>query len=51
MAGLAQAISALLYLLIGFIVYSAKPDGIAQKLFFGLGVFTVLGAANILFPI
>ena len=49
-AGLAQAISALLYLLIGFIVYSAKPDGIAQQLFFGLGVFTVLAAANILFP-
>ncbi len=47
---LAQAISAMLYLLIGFIVYSAKPDGIAQKLFFGLGVFTVLAAANILFP-
>lgn len=47
---LAQAISALIYLLIGFIVYSAKPDGLAQKLFFGLGVFTVLASANILFP-
>jgi sigma-B regulation protein RsbU (phosphoserine phosphatase) len=47
---LAQAISALLYLLIGFIVYSAKPDGLAQKLFFGLGVFSVLATANILFP-
>lgn len=47
---LSQAISALLYLLIGFIVYSAKPDGLAQKLFFALGVFVVLAAANVLFP-
>ena len=47
---LAQSISALLYLLIGFIVYSAKPDGLAQKLFFALGVFVVLAAANVLFP-
>jgi sigma-B regulation protein RsbU (phosphoserine phosphatase) len=47
---LAAAISGLIYLLIGFIVYSAKPDGLAQKLFFGLGVFAVLSAANVLFP-
>ncbi len=47
---LAGAISGLLFLLIGFIVYSAKPDGLAQKLFFSLGVFAVLSAANVLFP-
>ena len=47
---LASAISGLLFLLIGFIVYSAKPDGLAQKLFFSLGVFAVLSAANVLFP-
>jgi serine phosphatase RsbU (regulator of sigma subunit) len=47
---LAAAISGLIYLLIGFIVYSAKPDGLAQKLFFALGVFAVLSAANVLFP-
>ncbi len=47
---LAAAISGLIFLLIGFIVYSAKPDGVAQKLFFGLGIFSVLTAANILFP-
>ena len=40
----------MLFLLIGFIVYSAKPDGLAQKLFFSLGVFAVLSAANVLFP-
>lgn len=47
---LANAISGLIYLLIGFIVYSAKPEGLAQKLFFSLGVFTVLASANVLFP-
>ncbi|MDP2363719.1 MAG: PDZ domain-containing protein, partial [Ignavibacteria bacterium] len=47
---LAAAISGLIFLLIGFIVYSAKPDGLAQKLFFALGVFAVLSAANVLFP-
>lgn len=48
---LASAISALLYLLIGFLVYSAKPDGLSQKLFFILGVLGVLSAAQILFPL
>jgi serine phosphatase RsbU (regulator of sigma subunit)/MFS family permease len=47
---LASALSGLLFLLIGFIVYSAKPDGLAQKLFFSLGVVAVLSAANVLFP-
>jgi serine phosphatase RsbU (regulator of sigma subunit) len=48
---LAQCISALLYLIIGFIVYSAKPDGLAQRLFYAIGVFTVLSAAVVLFPL
>ncbi len=39
---LAAAISGLLYLLIGFLVYTAKPDGLAQKLFFAIGVLGVL---------
>ena len=47
---LASAISGLLFLLIGFIVYSAKPDGLSQKLFFSLGVLSVLASARILFP-
>ena len=47
---LATAISGLIYLLIGFMVYSAKPEGLAQKLFFSLGVFAVLSATNVLFP-
>ena len=33
---LAAAISGFIFLLIGFIVYSAKPDGLAQKLFFAI---------------
>ncbi|HCY76322.1 MAG TPA: hypothetical protein DHV28_10405 [Ignavibacteriales bacterium] len=49
-ASLAAAISGLLFLLIGFIVYTAKPDGLAQKLFYALGVFSVITAANVLFP-
>jgi phosphoserine phosphatase RsbU/P len=47
---LASAISGLIFLLIGFIVYSAKPDGLAQKLFFIIGILSVLAAANVLFP-
>ncbi len=47
---LAQSISALIWLLIGYIVYSAKPDGLAQKLFYSLGVFTVLSSIGVLFP-
>ena len=38
---LAQSISALFWILIAFIVYTAKPGGLAQKLFYSLGVFIV----------
>lgn len=48
---LAAAISGLLYLLIGFLVYSANPDGLAQKLFFSIGILGVLSATHILFPL
>ncbi len=48
---LAAAISALIFLLIGFIVYSAKPDGLAQRIFYAIGIFTVLAAAVVLFPL
>ncbi len=47
---LAQSISALIWLLIGYIVYTAKPDGLPQKLFYALGVFIVLSTIGILFP-
>ncbi|MDY0084258.1 MAG: SpoIIE family protein phosphatase, partial [Ignavibacteriaceae bacterium] len=47
---LASEISALIFLLIGFIVYSAKPDGLSHKLFFALGITSVLSAANVLVP-
>lgn len=43
-------ISALIWLIIGFIVYSAKPDGKQQKLFFMLGVFYVLTTLYNFFP-
>lgn len=42
---LTESISGLIFLLIGFIVYSAKPDGLAQKLFFAVGITSVLSAA------
>jgi serine phosphatase RsbU (regulator of sigma subunit) len=48
---LAAAISALIFLLIGFIVYSAKPDGLAQRIFYAIGIFTVLASAVVLFPL
>lgn len=48
---LAAAISGLLYLLIGFLVYTAKPDGLAQKLFFAIGILGVLSAIHVFFPL
>lgn len=43
-------ISALFWLIIGFLVYSAKPSGKQQKLFFLLGVFFVLSTLFNFFP-
>ncbi len=47
---LATSISALIYLLIGFIVLSAKPDGLSQRLFYAMGVLTVFIASTALVP-
>ncbi|MFN3872072.1 MAG: SpoIIE family protein phosphatase [Ignavibacterium sp.] len=43
-------LSSLIWLIIGFIVFSAKPDGKQQKLFFMLGVFYVLSTFFNVFP-
>ncbi|MEE9450326.1 MAG: SpoIIE family protein phosphatase [Ignavibacteriaceae bacterium] len=48
---LANSLSALFWMLIGFIVFTAKPDGHSQKLFYAIGVLAVLCALNVLFPI
>jgi serine phosphatase RsbU (regulator of sigma subunit) len=47
---LAQSLSALFWMLIGFIVLSAKPDGKVQKIFFSLAVLSVLASLTILLP-
>ena len=47
---LAQIISSLIWLIIGFIVYSAKPDGLAHRLFFLIGILSVLSLTNYFFP-
>ena len=47
---IAQSLSAIIWILIGFIVLSAKPDGHPQKLFFALGVFIALSSLNTLLP-
>lgn len=47
---LALSISSLIYLLIGFIVLSAKPDGLSQRLFYALGVLSVFTAMQALVP-
>lgn len=47
---LAGTISALIYLLIGFIVLSAKPDGLSQRLFYALGVLSVFVSTSALVP-
>ncbi|MBT8383110.1 MAG: SpoIIE family protein phosphatase, partial [Ignavibacteria bacterium] len=45
---LASSLSALFWILIGFIVLSAKPDGRIHKLFYFIGVLTVLAAMHTL---
>jgi sigma-B regulation protein RsbU (phosphoserine phosphatase) len=47
---LAASLSALFWMIIGFIVLSAKPDGRIHKLFYILGVLGVLSSLNILLP-
>lgn len=47
---LSGSISALIYLLIGFIVLSAKPDGLSQRLFYALGVLAVFVSTTALIP-
>lgn len=48
---LASSLSALFWMLIGFIVLSAKPEGRPHKLFYIIGVFTVFSSMNVLFPL
>ena len=45
---LANSLSALFWMLIGFIVLTAKPDGRIQKLFYAIGAFAVLASMNVL---
>jgi len=47
---LANAMSALFWMLIGFIVLSSKPDGKIHRLFYLIGVFAVLSSLHVLFP-
>ena len=47
---LATSVSALIYLLIGFIVLSAKPDGLSQRLFYALGILSVFIATSVFVP-
>ena len=47
---LASAMSGLFWMLIGFIVLSAKPDGRIHRLFYLIGVFAVLSSLHVLFP-
>ncbi len=48
---LANAILALMQMLIGFIVLMAKPDGRVQKLFYGIGVASVLTSMQLFVPV
>jgi len=47
---LASSISALFWILIGFTVLSAKPDGKVQKIFYTLAVLIVLTSMTVLIP-
>ncbi len=48
---LANAILALFWMLIGFIVLMSKPDGRVQKLFYAIGVGVVFFTSNLFLPI
>jgi serine phosphatase RsbU (regulator of sigma subunit)/MFS family permease len=47
---LASSLSALFWILIGFIVLSAKPDGKVQKIFYSLAVLNVFSSMAVLIP-
>lgn len=47
---LAQVLSSIILLLIGLVVYSAKPEGAAQRLFFTFTLLSALPNINLLFP-
>ncbi len=45
---LAQCLLSLIWMVIGFIVLMAKPDGVVQKLFYGIGAALVLFSTQII---
>ena len=45
---LAQNLLALIWMLIGFVVLMAKPDGTVQKLFYGIGAASVLVGTQVI---
>jgi sigma-B regulation protein RsbU (phosphoserine phosphatase) len=47
---LAFCLLGLIWVIIGFIVLRAKPDGIIQKLFYGIGAAFILVKTNVLLP-
>ncbi len=47
---LASSLSALFWILIGFIVLTAKPDGKIQKIFYSLSVLIVFASLAVMFP-
>jgi serine phosphatase RsbU (regulator of sigma subunit) len=47
---LAGSLSALFWMIIGFIVLTAKPDGKVQKIFYSLAVLIVLASMRVLIP-
>ncbi len=47
---LAGSLSALFWMIIGFIVLTAKPDGKVQKIFYSLAVLIVFGSMSVLIP-
>ena len=48
---LAASLTALFWMIIGFIVLASKPDGRIHKIFYTLGVLTVFSSLHILLPI
>jgi serine phosphatase RsbU (regulator of sigma subunit) len=46
---LAQNLLALIWVLIGFVVLMVKPDGVVQKLFYGIGAASVLVGSVVIF--
>ncbi len=47
---LASALLGLIWMIVGFVVLMAKPDGLVQKVFYAIGVLLIFSVTNMMLP-